>query len=260
MYKLFAPLVIILALSLSIVRADEYNMSEVMRAVVRVESERTYGSGTVFSESKSGYYILTNAHVVGDSNNVDIDFFILGKHHKRVKGKVTWKHLDERRSIDLAIVTVLKSNLGDHKPLVIKLAPRDVDVNVGDTIFSMGFPHARWAMGWFGRVIKDSRIMHFHPTPFAGQSGSSILIREKGETYIIAILGWKTWEDRVKTTGKLGGYGVAMRVSVLYDLIGDPNESDPTGRKIRRTSIPLGDKYWRNSKGFNLPKEVRIST
>ena len=237
MYKIFAPLTV-LALSLSIARADEYNMSEVMRAVVRVESKRTYGSGTVFSESKKGYYILTNAHVVGDSDNVDIDFFVLGKHHKRVKGKVTWKHLDERRHIDLALVTVLKSKLGDHKPLVIKLAPKNVKVDVGDPIFSMGFPHARWPMGWFGRVIKDSRIMHFHPTPFAGQSGSPLLTIIKSKTYIIGVIGWKIWEDRVKDTGKLGGYGVAMHVSVLYDLIGDPNESDSTGRQVSGCPAP----------------------
>lgn len=257
MYKFLVPL-IFFVLSLQISRAEVYNMSEIMKAVVRVESDRTYGSGTVFSESKDAYFILTNFHVVGNVDKVDIDFFVVGKHHKRVKGDVMWKKLDERRSIDLAVVKVLKSSLGDHKPLVIKLAPKDVNVDVGDTIYSMGFPHARWAMGWFGIVTKDDRIMHFHPTPFAGQSGSSLLTTIDGQTYIVAIIGWKTREDSVKSNGKLGGYGIAMHVSVLYDLIGDRNESDTTGREIRRTTIPMGNKYWRHSKGVDLPQEVRI--
>lgn len=257
MNRLFALFVFIL-LPLPIARADVYNMSEIMQAVVRIESDKVYGSGTVFSETKDSYFVLTNAHVVGDSANVDVDFFTVGKHLKRVKGKVVWKQLDERRSVDLAIVEITKSNLGGHKPLVIKLAKQDVDVDVGDTIYSMGFPHARWAMGWYGRIIKDAIIMHFHPTPFSGQSGSALFATIDGETRIIAVIGWKTWEDRVKSTGKLGGYGIAMHVSVLYDLIGDKHESNSTARKIRRKAVPVGNWYWGNPRGVSLPQEIRI--
>ena len=63
-------------------QAKVYNMKEMMKAVVRIQSIGNYGSGTIFSESKTAYKIITNAHVVGESSLVSIDLFENGKHFK----------------------------------------------------------------------------------------------------------------------------------------------------------------------------------
>jgi len=257
-------LILIFLFSLvTIGEAKVYNMKEMMKAVVRIQSVGNYGSGTIFSESKTSYKIITNAHVVGESPLVKIDLFEDGKHIKRVDGKVVWKQLDSNRSIDLAIVSINKEDLGDYAPNVIKLAPSDTVVEKGNPVYSMGFPHARWPMGWWGEILESEDTLYFSPTPFAGQSGSAIFANiGEGEhrcTRIVGIIGWKTWEDKILSTGKLGGYGIAMHISVLYDLMGDGgNETDRRNVKARAKAREVGSWYWRNPFGVNISQKVWV--
>lgn len=256
-------LTIFLFSSVSYAEAKVYNMKEMMKAVVRIQSIGNYGSGTIFSESKTAYKIITNAHVVGESSLVSIDLFENGKHFKRVNGKVLWKQLDSNRSIDLAIVSISKEDLGDYAPNIIGLAPSDTVIEKGSPVYSMGFPHARWPMGWWGEILESEDTLYFSPTPFAGQSGSAIFANigegDDACTRIVGIIGWKTWEDKILSSGKLGGYGIAMHISVLYDLMGAG--SDETNRpnvKARTKTRKMGSWYWRNPHGVDISQKVWV--
>jgi len=102
-----------------------YNAASPSVASIRTGS----GSGTGFLVDSDGT-IVTNAHVVGDSKEVQVRFNDKGDYHQ---GEV----LSVDASTDLAAVKVDASDAQGIRPL--ELANSD-DAKVGDTVIAIGYP------------------------------------------------------------------------------------------------------------------------
>jgi putative serine protease PepD len=102
-----------------------YNAASPSVASIRTGS----GSGTGFLVDSDGT-IVTNAHVVGDSNQVQVRFNDKGDYHQA-------EVLSVDASTDLAAVKVDPSDAQGIRPL--ELADSD-DAKVGDTVIAIGYP------------------------------------------------------------------------------------------------------------------------
>ena len=102
-----------------------YNAASPSVASIRTGS----GSGTGFLVDSNGT-IVTNAHVVGDGDQVQVRFNDKGEYHE---GRV----LSLDASTDLAAVKVDPSDAQGIRPL--ELADSD-DAQVGDTVIAIGYP------------------------------------------------------------------------------------------------------------------------
>jgi putative serine protease PepD len=102
-----------------------YNAASPSVASIRTGS----GSGTGFLVDSDGT-IVTNAHVVGDSDQVQVRFNDKGEYHDA-------RVLSVDASTDLAAVKVDPSDAQGIRPL--ELADSD-DAQVGDTVIAIGYP------------------------------------------------------------------------------------------------------------------------
>lgn len=186
------------------------------------------GSGIVFSEKNKKLFVLTNAHVVGSATKVSLDFFDDYQFRERVTGKVEWKarKFNFSEGVDFAIISVNISDF-DKKPRIIPFVNKDYKFSVNTRIHSVGLPHGRWPMSWRGK-IKGSRgnVLQFTPNPFAGQSGSGILVivpdeHGKKHTKIGALLTLRSRNTFFTREGRLIGTGGACYISTLYKLLGE---------------------------------------
>lgn len=115
--------------------AYEELYKEAVKSTVRVEAGTQLGSGVVYKEEGNLAYILTNAHVLTDTNGTmyynDID--IVFSNYAKVKG--TYIYLD--RNEDVAVISVPKST----NYTVAKIVNSDTEVDVGESVFSIGNPY-----------------------------------------------------------------------------------------------------------------------
>ncbi len=211
-YLYTAVLTLVVASISTLGVAKPLTLDETLEATCRVEVQNARGSGTVMYKSNDKYYILTNAHVVGNARNAHISFFNYGVKSDPVPAKVVWRKMGQ--GIDFAIVTVDVSSLGNYKPRIIPMVPPNYKVTSNQYISSAGCPRGAWAVAWEGHALNSNngRVL-FQPPPVGGQSGSGIHILWKdksGElhTRLAAVLTWR-----------IGDEGGAIPVSTLYNIL-----------------------------------------
>lgn len=209
--------------------AKPLNLNEISEAVCRVNNSKGLGTGTVFSQDNTNFYILTNYHVVGNSQYVKVEFFRSGYKSNPLDASVVWRAYQENTDIDFAILAVNKGWFGNYPPRVIPLAPPTYQPKAGYYIAAVGCPQGRWANGWEGKIDGlDSFRVIFTPPPLGGQSGSGITVlikNDEGEwnTHIGALLTWRIGKqgrllDRndVSDTNAIGG---AIPISTLHKVM-----------------------------------------
>ena len=152
MKKFFAILLLLLLPTTS-----KANLEDVGNATCKVYSDSGTGSGVVFLENETDYFVLTAGHIVylpdgSLDKTIELEFFINGFKSKKI------------------------TSIVDHALLLD-----------GTTY---GCPAGRWPSGQKGHVLyyHPSRLI-VTPNPIGGRSGSGVF-DEKGEK-IIGIIIWK---------------------------------------------------------------------
>ena len=174
------------------------SLNEIGEASCRVNAEDARGSGTSIAQDKQFVYVLTNAHVVGNSRRATCEFFRYGRKTAPLAGEVIWRAYSEQRVLDFAIIRIPKSLFGSMPPRIVPLAPATHVVKQDDYIASAGCPQGRWLQLWEGHALStgsQSRVL-FTPPPLGGQSGSGVYTMIAGNTHLAAVLTWRVDDDK----------------------------------------------------------------
>ena len=218
-------------------------LNEIGEASCRVNAEDSRGSGTSIAHDKQFVYVLTNAHVVGNSRRATCEFFRYGRKTSPLAGEVIWRAYSEQRVLDFAIIRIPKSLFGSMPPRIVPLAPATHIVNKDDYIASAGCPQGRWLQLWEGHALStgsQSRVL-FTPPPLGGQSGSGVYTMIKGNTHLAAVLTWRVDADK----------GGAIHISNFWRAIkGEVNEN-------KFDKIPSS---WKFAQDESSPKAKKIES
>ena len=151
---------------LSTDKVELYN--EAVKSVVRVEvsissSSTNLGTGVVYKKEGGYAYILTNAHVLSDSNgnkyeNIHVVF------HDYSKAKGTYIGVDRER--DIAVFSVKDT----ESCTVAKIVAKDTDVVIGESVFAIGNPQGEYFSMTDG-IISNNRLKT--STTYISKNGSS---------------------------------------------------------------------------------------
>ena len=183
------------------------------RATCRVSAGNSRGTGTFngFTSDGSGI-VTTNAHVVGNSQNVILDFWTNGK-QETARGVVVARFFDARRPSDFAIIKINKDDIDRISPPYVALGGTNSAPAPNSYFYSAGAPKGRYVSAWVGKTLSDTMqgSFSFQPGPVPGQSGSAIISRVNGELWQTGILTWLIGNE-----GADDSKGGAIPISSLY--------------------------------------------
>lgn len=243
MKAIFTTILATLLMCVSVGYADAkpLNLNEVLEGTVRVGTADNYGTGTVVAEKDGKYFILTNAHVIGNAKTATVEFFTQGAKTLPIVAKLHWIAHYKRTDIDFALITIPVESLSTWKPRVIPLASRGYGVSGNTYIQSAGSPEGRWPMAWEGRVIHDAGSrLRFTPPPTNGQSGGGLLVNiadATGELHT-RVAGVITWRDG--TVGQdYNGYDIATGAAIPVDRLYDAMEGKVSSPKTVPSTYSL---------------------
>ncbi len=252
--------------------AAPLNLNQITEASVRVNVPGAAGSGTVYHQDDTYYYVLTNAHVVGSARSATCEFFSGGLKSSKIPAEVMWRQYSDQTDVDFAVMRIIKTNLKNHVPRVIPLLPPSYSFTGTEYIQSVGCPEARWAQGFEGRLLGNngSRVL-FTPPPKSGQSGSGIHINIEvnGESYtfLAAVLTWQIGYGGRDERGFDLAQGGAIPIHTLRKILGGERyQPIRVPEHYRTVAYALGSdgKHYqihRNPGGFpfvDLPNHVTI--
>ena len=202
--------------------AKPLSLDQINESVCKVSRTGAVGSGSVVAEDESHYYIMTNAHVVGEDDTVSIRLYVNGVQSPSFSAQVTWRVYKPGSSVDIAVAKMNKSSLGQWPaPRVIELAHKGFKVKAGDVIRAVGCPHGGWPAGWTGTVLShDGGSVSFNPAPASGQSGSCVTVEVAdftGElhTRVGVLLAWNVGGDNGQS------YGAGVSLEQIYSALND---------------------------------------
>lgn len=124
---------------------------QAVQSVVRIEAGSQIGTGVVFKKEGGYAYILTNAHVLTDTNGAKYyeDIEIIFHDFSKVKG--TYINMD--RSRDIAVISV-PDNISC---VVAKIVAVDTNVKIGTSVFAIGNPGGEY-FGVTDGIISANRV------------------------------------------------------------------------------------------------------
>ncbi len=186
------------------------------------------GTGCAFERSQGHVYVLTAAHVVGNGQTVQCEFWRAGHQSQPLQGVVV------RRSeeADAAVVAVPQRAFDRVLPNIVPIAPPEYRARPGQTVTSVGCAHGTWSTGFCGHVLGYNAAdgsLRFTPTPANGRSGSAIFDAQGSQ--IIGLL-------RARTTD--GSEGIATSLQMLYTALASAPESKTTNQKSETAQCPGG--------------------
>ena len=173
------------------------------------------GSGVIFKESSSHYYILTNHHVVEQRDNYDVIEYTVSDCY----GEVYEASLEvSSYEYDLAVLKIRK---GEKKLGVLSLAD---DPAVGETVSAVGYPKGVVNAVTVGKVAGYSKVditgtksgitfdtgIHLAPTDH-GSSGGAVV---NGDLELVGI-NYASSVDTEKGTS----YGVFVQASKVAEFL-----------------------------------------
>ena len=217
------------------------------------------GSGVIINEDENEIYILTNYHVVKDSNELSVKFIDEKSYDAKIKG------VSERK--DIAVVSVSKSLLDSETLKQIKIATlgNSDELKVGNGIIAIGNALGYGQSVTTGVVSALNReittdeytqeMIQIDAAINGGNSGGALL-NSKGE--VVGINTAKYSSSGSSTSASIEGMGFAIPISnvesIISSLIKGENDSD---------SITLGiEGYMTNSgaiSSYNLPDGFYVS-
>lgn len=178
------------------------NEGDVYDACCRVYNGGTAGSGCCFMDFNGDCYVLTNYHVAG-TNNCKLQFFSNGE-PVTVTGINVWHAYNQSQSLDAVILKVPAKEASVIKYYVpMWQGETDIITDEECVMYTAGCPRAKWERLVRGRIKKGNGNCVFKPTPYGGQSGSSIFITRDNTPFIGALLTWRTDEEGNETYGGL---------------------------------------------------------
>ncbi len=187
-------------------------------ATVRIRNGSSLGSGTVFRDSDSSLYILTNAHVAGTrlGNPVTCEFWIRGHQSHPIPGITVAVSYVPGGYRDIAVVRIDRSQLQGFRPPVIPLADPNQPASY-DALYSVGCPSGRWPTAFEGFSLRREQsagdTIHFVPMPAGGRSGSAIFDVLGKAPRIVGLIAWRSSEEGghgLDGRGEGHGFGIAM--------------------------------------------------
>lgn len=217
------------------------------------------GSGIIISNSNDEILILTNNHVVSDSNELTVKFI----NDKEVDAKIVGT--SERK--DVAVISVKVKDLDNDTLNQIKIATLgdSNDLKVGNGIIAIGN-----ALGYgqsvttgvvsaLNREIEtngySNKMIQIDAAINGGNSGGALL-NNKGE--VVGINSAKYSSSGSSSEASIEGMGFAIPISDVKDLI-----TDLMNGKEESTGMTLGiEGYMTNNSnmsGYNLPVGFYIS-
>ncbi len=188
------------------------------------------GTGCVFEIGQDRVYVLTAAHVVGKSQQVECDFWRAGHQSRPLIGQVVSR--DEQA--DAAIVALGRGAFGAMLPPAIPVAHRGFLLRPGDAILSVGCAGGSWSTGFRGHVLGYQGMdLHFVPGPANGRSGSAIF--DAAGEQIVGVLRARSIDD---------SRGIATSVQGLYRAFGVSGSASgkaPSAAAANSTQCPGGN-------------------
>lgn len=180
------------------------NDQEVYNSCCRVYSGSYAGSGTAFAEYNNDLYILTNYHVC-ENRAASVQFFAEGEPTERIPAENIARGYNEQQSIDFVVLRIKATPRTRHFVPFWNDANGEPYTSGEAIIGTTGAPRAQWLRTVRGRVVSAERGKNivFMPTPYGGQSGSSIIGYNDGLPYIIGLLTWRTDAEGAETAGGL---------------------------------------------------------
>lgn len=168
----------------------EYDPNTFWNGSCKVMNDGACGSGSVISQTHKYYIIMTNRHVAGSQGQVELDFF----NGPSVYGTVYWSRYGGGLSADVSLVYIAKGKLGNFKPTIIPLAPRNHKVEIGTKFWTPGYPYCGRMNVQRGTIVEnnDNIILHFQPIGVNGRSGSPLIATIGQYSYVIGLLTWGT--------------------------------------------------------------------
>lgn len=181
-------------------------------------------TGCVFEISDGKVFVLTNAHVVGSAKAVRLEFWCRGHKSLPLDGTVIARVRNDE--VDAAIVSLDESHFAGRLPKAISVAPRNYELELGQTIISIGCSGGSWPTMFTGHVLSDDNLdenldpftLEFFPPPAGGRSGSAIFDAEG--TMIVGLLYARA--DTGDKNGRPVSYGHACTLESLYKHLGEP--------------------------------------
>lgn len=153
--------------SLALAQDAESVYAEVSSAVVSIETDNATGSGSIIS---SDGLVLTNAHVVGESQTVTV----IAADGTRYSGDVIGYG---QSGLDLAVIQIAG---GDDFPTV-RIADAD-SVRPGQQVFAIGNPFGRFqgsiTQGIVSRLDREQGLIQTDASINPGNSGGPLLNRQ----------------------------------------------------------------------------------
>lgn len=124
---------------------------QAVQSVVRIEAGSQIGTGVVFKKESGYAYILTNAHVLTDTNGAKYyeDIEVVFHDFSKVQG--TYINMDRNR--DIAVISV-PDNISC---VVAKIVAVDTNVKIGTSVFAIGNPRGQY-FGVTDGVISANRV------------------------------------------------------------------------------------------------------
>lgn len=234
-------------------KSEIWTLNQVLEATCRVDAGSAFGTGSCIFFKNNKYYILTNAHVVGSSTNVKLEFFKNGRKTLPIPGKVVFRKLVEQTEEDFALIEVSEKYFGKYPPRVAKLLKSDTEL-LYNYVKSAGCPGARWPSAWEGFIINklSGRIL-FYPPPLGGQSGSGLYAIGNNEnelqTYLVGMVTWRIdggIQNKNKSSGYENSHGGAVLIETFLNSI---NGKVSTPTRVPNNYIPVAtqivdEKYW----------------
>jgi len=177
-------------------------IADCMDATCRITTPRgERGTGCVFEITRDWVYVLTAAHVVGDAQTVECEFWRQGHQSQPLAGRVTARAVQA----DAAIIALPQAAFGPRClprfPWPARLrGPAGRDAHVGR------LRQRRLVHRLQGHALKlQADELRFVPTPANGRSGSAIFDAEGRQ--ILAIVRARTGDD---------AEGIATPVAAVY--------------------------------------------
>ncbi|MGI0481642.1 S1 family peptidase [Geminocystis sp. CENA526] len=154
-------------------------------------SDEKGGSGVIIGEKNGVYYVITNNHVVSDTN---VNYKIQTYRNKVYLAEVIWQNNQDIVVDDLALLKFSSK----EKYGVVKLKN---DIKNNEKILASGFPfqdnftqssNLKYTLGYVNKILSQPLIggykLGYTNNIYSGMSGGSIL-NEKGELIGINALG-----------------------------------------------------------------------
>lgn len=217
------------------------------------------GSGVIVYEDDSEIYILTNYHVVKESNELSVRFIDDKSYDATIKG------VSERK--DIAIVSVSKNKIDSETLKQIKIATigDSNELKVGNGIIAIGNALGYGQSVTTGVVSALNRevstddytqeMIQIDAAINGGNSGGALL-NNKGE--VVGINSVKYSSNGISASASIEGMGFAIPISdveeIIKTLINGENDSDGVVLGIEGYMTNTG-----NIGGYGLPEGFYIS-